>query len=134
MEKRPGSYLGTEIDEKWWKRYREDGFFARGSGEWWIDGGALCFRRYLTRRPLVIPFDKVTEVRIGTWHAGRWILGRPIFKVLWTRDGLKLSSGFCLAGDRRRAMELLGMLEEQMRSGSGRGGDATATGQERTLP
>mgnify|MGYP001567496802 CR=1 FL=1 len=31
-----GNYLGTEIDEKWWKRYRSPGFFARGSGEFWM--------------------------------------------------------------------------------------------------
>lgn len=111
MEKRPGSYLGTEIEGKWWKRYRKDGFFARGNGEWWVDGGALYFLRSLTRDPLVIPFDRVTEVKIGTWHAGRWILGRPIFKVLWSREGLILSSGFYLEGDRRRAMELLGTFE-----------------------
>lgn len=116
MEKRRGSYLGTEIDEKWWKRYREDGFFARGNGEWWIEGGAFSFRRFLTRTPLVIPFDKVTEVKIGNWHAGRWILGKPIFKILWTREGLRLSSGFYLESDRRRAMELLALLEEQIRS------------------
>mgnify|MGYP000283042842 CR=1 FL=1 len=60
MGKKPGSYLGTEIEGKWWKRYREAGFFARGNGEWWIENGALCFRRQLTRTPLVIPFDEVT--------------------------------------------------------------------------
>lgn len=111
MEKKLGSYLGTEIEGKWWKRYREEGFFARGNGEWWVDGDVLYFRRLLTRTPLIIPLDKVTEVKIGTWHAGRWILGRPIFKVLWTRQGLSLSSGFYLEGDRRRAMELLGIFE-----------------------
>ena len=111
MEKRPGSYLGTEIEGKWWKRYRKDGFFARGNGEWWVEGGALYFLRSLTRDPLVIPFDRVTEVKIGTWHAGRWILGRPIFKVLWSLDGLNLSSGFCLAEDRRKTMELLAEFE-----------------------
>ena len=32
MLKRVGAYLGTELDETWWKRYRKDGFFARGNG------------------------------------------------------------------------------------------------------
>ena len=27
MLKRKGVYLGTEINEKWWKRYRKDRFF-----------------------------------------------------------------------------------------------------------
>lgn len=134
MERRPGSYLGTEIDGKWWKRFRGEGFFARGNGEWWIEGGALYFRRFLTQTPLVIPFDKVTEVKIGTWHSGRWILGRPIFKVFWGREGLRLSSGFYLESDRRRAMELLAMLEEQVRSASGRDTTAGGTEEERGAP
>jgi len=126
MEKKPGSYLGTEIDEKWWRRYREDGFFARGNGEWWVDGDALYFRRLMTRTPLVIPFDKVAEVKIGTWHAGRWILGRPIFKILWSRKGLRLSSGFYLAGDRRRAMELLARFESWVQQARERKGVSAA--------
>jgi len=72
MEKRRGHYLGTEIDEKWWKRYREDGFFARGFGEFWCDEGAFYFSRYLMMRPLIIPFDKILGFQIGAWHAGRW--------------------------------------------------------------
>jgi hypothetical protein len=30
MDKRRGRYLGTEMDEKWWKRYAQEGWFARG--------------------------------------------------------------------------------------------------------
>jgi hypothetical protein len=40
--KKRGSYLGTEVDEKWYKRYRRDGFFARGSGEYWNRGQGKC--------------------------------------------------------------------------------------------
>ena len=50
MEKRPGHYLGTEIGESWWRRYRADGFFARGNGELWLDESGLWFSRYLTQR------------------------------------------------------------------------------------
>jgi hypothetical protein len=32
-----GHYFGTEIDGKWWRRYRESGYSARGSGELDID-------------------------------------------------------------------------------------------------
>jgi len=28
MDRRRGHYLGTESDEKWWKRYTKEGFFA----------------------------------------------------------------------------------------------------------
>jgi hypothetical protein len=33
MDKRRGRYSGTEMDEKWWKRYAQKGWFARGKGE-----------------------------------------------------------------------------------------------------
>jgi hypothetical protein len=43
IEKRRGHYLGTEIDEKWWRRYRKDGFLARGLGEYWIENSFYIF-------------------------------------------------------------------------------------------
>lgn len=105
-DKRRGSYLGTEIDGIWWKRYRQGGFFARGSGEWWIDADAFCCRRWLTREPLRIELARVREIGIGTSHAGRRLCGRPVLKLVWEQDGLRLSSGFYVSKD-RRAVEAL---------------------------
>jgi hypothetical protein len=96
--RRKGHYLGTEIEEKWWKRYRKNKFFARGNGEYWLDDTGLYFRRYLTRHPIEIPFAKVIEVKIGKSHAGRWLLGSPVLKLIWQKDGLRLSSGFIVSG------------------------------------
>jgi hypothetical protein len=31
-EKALGIYFGTEINEKWWKRYTKDKLFMRGNG------------------------------------------------------------------------------------------------------
>lgn len=95
--RRKGHYLGTEIGEKWWKRYRKDKFFARGNGEYWLDDTGLYFRRYLTQNPIKIPFAKVMEVKIGKSHAGRWLLGSPVLKLIWQTDGLRLSSGFIVS-------------------------------------
>jgi hypothetical protein len=97
MEKRPGHYLGTEIGASWWRRYRADGFFARGNGELWLDEAGLWFSRFLTSDPLRIPFGSILRVKVGTTHAGRWILGRPIVKVLWEAEGLQLCSGFVVS-------------------------------------
>ncbi len=91
---RRGHYLGTEVDETWWRRYRGSGFFARGNGEYWLEDRELCFLRYLTSEPLRIPYDRIRAVKVGTSHAGRWTLGRPIVKVLWQDSGTLLSSGF----------------------------------------
>jgi len=93
-EKAKGAYLGTETDEKWWKRYRKNKLFMRGSGEYWYDDNGLYFRRFLTRSPLFFAFDLMREVRLGTWHAGKWCMGHPIIKIIWEMDGLRLSSGF----------------------------------------
>jgi hypothetical protein len=99
MDKRNGHYLGTEINEKWWNRYTWEGFFARGKGEYWYDDTAFYFLRYLTQDPIVIPFHKVDDMKIGTWHLGRWVWGKPIVKILWNHEGESLSSGFILSYD-----------------------------------
>ena len=92
-----GLYLGTEIDEKWWRRYKKDKLFARGNGKYWHDERAFYFRRYLTKAPITIPFQNVLEVKVGTWHAGRWGSGRPVVKIVWKKDDILLSSGFLVS-------------------------------------
>ena len=100
-ERHKGQYLGTEIDGKWWKRYRKDGFFVRGNGHYWLEPDALAFHRLLTNEPLRIPFSVITGARIGSWHAGKWLLGSPIVKIDWlSPDGARLTSGI---GMRHRA-------------------------------
>ena len=92
-----GSYIGTVIDDKWWKRYLKDKLFARGNGEYWYDENAFYFRRYLTHSPIKIPFDKVSEIKTGKTHAGQWQMGAPIIKLYWEKRGIQLSSGFLVS-------------------------------------
>jgi hypothetical protein len=94
MNKKCGYYLGTEIDEKWWKRYFKEGFFAQGRGEYWYDDIDFFFIRYLTSEPIEISFDKMSDLKVGAWHCGKWIFGYPIIKILWYHQGQLLSSGF----------------------------------------
>ena len=110
---RKAHYLGTEIDEKWWKRYRKNKFFARGNGEYWFDNTTLYFRRYLTKHPIEIPFAKVIEMKIGKSHAGRWLLGSRVLKLIWENDGMKLSSGFVFS---RNQQETEAVMAEFKRS------------------
>ena len=91
-----GSYFGTEIGGKWWKRYRAPTFYARGNGEVWLDADALHFRKYLTRAPLEIRWDEMTGARLGSWHAGKWGGSYPILKIEFRRDDRALSAGFML--------------------------------------
>ena len=111
--RRKGHYLGTEIDEKWWKRYKKDKFFARGNCEYWIDDTALYFRRYLTKDPVVIPFAKFIEVKIGKSHAGRWLLGPRVLKLIWEKDGMKLSSGFIISRNQQETEAVMADLKRQ---------------------
>ena len=53
VDRRRGTYLGTEVDEKWWKRHIREGFFVRGNGEYWYDDEAFYFLRYLTQDPML---------------------------------------------------------------------------------
>lgn len=112
-----GLYVGTEIDGRWWKRYRAPGFFARGNGSYWFAEGELRFDRALTKELTRIPLAKVTEVTVGTWHAGKWLAGKPIVKVGWEADGEQLSSGFGFA-DRQSADAFVAELRLR-RSGTG---------------
>ncbi len=56
-EKKKGHYLGTEIEETWWRRYTADRFLARGLGEYWLDDANFYFHRYFIESPIVIPLD-----------------------------------------------------------------------------
>jgi len=91
-----GHYMGTEINEKWWYRYAESGFFARGKGEFWIENDSFFFQKYLINSIIEIPFEKVKELKTGTWHAGQWSANKPILKILWVEEETILSSGFLL--------------------------------------
>jgi hypothetical protein len=110
-----GHYLGTEIDEKWWKRYTRDKLFARGNGEYWFDDTAFYFRRYLTKRPIRVPFEKVVEMKIGSSHAGRWVFKKRVLKFVWEKDGLKLSSGFLVARDQQATEALMAFFRRRMK-------------------
>lgn len=103
IEKKRGHYLGTEIDEKWWCRYGNNGFLARGLGEYWLENTALYFHRHLTKEPIVIPLIYVVEVKLGKWHSGSWAGGKPVVKIIWEKDHKKLCSGFILSPNKKEA-------------------------------
>jgi hypothetical protein len=119
LENRVGSYLGTEIDGKWWKRYKEHHFFARGLGEWRFTDQGFSFQRALTRAPLIIPYHLVTTIGTGTWHAGQWLMGRTLVKVYWSQEGLSLCSGFFVSRLNEETQRFALELERRVRLGGG---------------
>lgn len=94
MVLKSGYYYGTEIDEKWWKRYKEPTYFMRGNGEYWLDEKGICFRRFMTQEPFMIPFDKIKALKTGWFHAGKVGIGKIATKIIWENNGVLLSSGF----------------------------------------
>ncbi len=106
-EKRRGHYLGTEIEERWWRRYTGEGLLARGIGEYWFEGSSLYFLRYLTQEPIVMDLRKALEVKVGKWHSGRWAGGSPVVKIVWRRNDVRLSSGFVLSKHARETEALV---------------------------
>ena len=113
-KEKTGLYLGTEIEEKWWKRYRKDKLFARGNGKYWNDDQAFYFLRYFTKEPITIPFKNIIEFKIGKWHAGKWCFGYPILKIIWLKEDLKLSSGFLILKNKEKIMDFISNLEKQI--------------------
>ena len=106
MEKKSGYYFGTEIDEKWWKRYRKKGYFARGLGNYFIDDNGIHFYRYLTKNPLTILFSDIKGIKAGKWHAGRWGHGHIVTKVVWNDSEKVLSSGFILGKNEEETVSI----------------------------
>ena len=94
MVLKSGYYYGTEIDEKWWKRYKKPTYFMRGNGEYWLDEKGIYFKRFMTQKPLMIPFDKIRELKSGWFHAGKVGIGKIATKIIWDNNGVLLSSGF----------------------------------------
>jgi hypothetical protein len=71
------------------------------------------FRKLLSKVPLQIPLSAISEVKIGIWHAGKWLAGRPIVKVDWqNEEGLLLTSGLGL-GNHELAQGLVGELRRK---------------------
>lgn len=114
MEKNKGLYLGTEIDEKWWRRYTADNLLMRGNGEYWYDDKGFYFLRYLTQESIFIPYNVIQEIKLGTWHSGRWCLGNLILKIIWKKDNLSLSSGFIVSSKKEDAINLKQVLETRL--------------------
>jgi hypothetical protein len=96
---RPGAYIGTTVGAEWWRRYRRDGFLARGNGRYWLNEEGFHFLRALTRRPIIVPCSAVTATSASAWHAGRWGGGVPILRIHWRKDDLTLISGFVVSRD-----------------------------------
>lgn len=117
LQGRKGHYLGTEVEGKWWRPYRNDGLLARGIGAWWMDGKALFFGRYLIEALIVIQFKDVVEVKVGKWHSGRWAGGSTVVKILWRKQEKLLSSGFVLCPDPKDTEKLV----KDMRSFASKG-------------
>lgn len=113
-DKKKGGYLGTEIDRKWWKRYKKDGLLARGNGEFWMDAEGMHFHRYMLNKDITIPWSAMTGFDLGKWHAGKWLMGYPVLKVLWEKDNQKLSSGFVLTKDWKEAQQFINDLQDNI--------------------
>jgi hypothetical protein len=115
-EKNYGLYLGTEINEQWWKRYTKDKLFMRGNGNYWYNDKGFCFLRYLTKTPIFIPFHSFSKIKLGTWHSGRWAFGNLIIKLIWKKEDLILSSGFIVSVNREETESIKQLPEYKIAS------------------
>lgn len=89
---------------------------ARGNGTFSYNENAISFLRLLTKVPIVIEFDKISDFKIGKWHAGQWGKGREIIKVLWKNNGQLLSSGFSISAEPEEFETVLSELRNALES------------------
>lgn len=115
MEKKKGLYLGTEIAEKWWRRYTKDNLLMRGNGDYWYDERGFYFLRDLTQEPIFIPYNVIQEIKLGTWHSGKWCLGNLVVKIVWKKDNVVLSSGFIISNKKEDKVNLKKILEDKIK-------------------
>ena len=110
IQKKRGQYLGTRIDHKWWRRYSEGGFFARGNGEYWIKDGSLFFQHQAQQEPIRLPLQNIVEIVLCPCKK-RFRMGtKPVIKVVWQKGDRWLSSGFALSEGIEAASGLLASL------------------------
>ncbi len=114
MEKLKGYYFGTVIDGKWWKKYFRYTFISRGLGRYWQTDDGIHFLRYLTKRSLFIPYDKMCDIKISASHGGKWAHGKPVLNIIWNNEGKHLSSGFFIE-DKKMTLEIQKIVEETVR-------------------
>ena len=113
-----GHYVGTTIGDRWYRRYREDGFLARGLGRYWCEGGELIFRRFFIRTPVVIPLHLVTDIEVTAHHAGRRVGSPRIIVLVWDNDGEELRSGFVLSSNAANIPAAMAWLEDKIAAAS----------------
>ena len=109
-QKRSGQYLGTEIDHNWWQRYSKDGFFTRGSGEYWIEDGFLFFQHQVRQEPIKMPLQDIVEVILYPCNRRAKIGVIQVIELVWQKDGKWLCSSFVLSGDPEEISCLLASL------------------------
>lgn len=96
VQKKRGKYLGTRIEHKWWRRYKEGAFVARGNGEYWIKDGSLFFQHHTSQHPICLPLQNLAEIKVCPCRSQTG--GVPVIKLVWEKDGHWLSSDFALSG------------------------------------
>lgn len=93
-----GHYLGSNfVNERFLLLGRlpviGKGYHIKGNGEVWLSQECVMIRRYLTRKPLVIPFGLILKTDVGFGgFSGKRIPG-PIIRVTWGREELPMVSG-----------------------------------------
>jgi len=109
-QKKRGHYLGTEIDHKWWRRYSKEGFYTRGSGEYWINDGFLFFQHHSKQTPIRLPLRNIVEIVYCPSKRKTRSDGTPLIKLIWQKEGKWLSSVFALYGSPEETSGLLASL------------------------
>lgn len=104
-----GTYYGTEIGGKWWKRYAKDGWLSSFKADIWVDARGLNFRKRGAKTVLTIPRHSITGLTAGRWHVGRWSW-KPILKVQWTKNGVSMLCGFVMSGGEKNTLQMASQI------------------------
>jgi hypothetical protein len=56
----------------------------------------------------------VRQIKTAKWHAGRWAAGATVIKLIWNKEGIKLSSGFVVSKNLDETNKLIGLVKKLM--------------------
>ncbi|MCU7843229.1 MAG: hypothetical protein KZQ93_05250 [Candidatus Thiodiazotropha sp. (ex Monitilora ramsayi)] len=105
-------YLGTEVGNQSWLKFRDNPFYMTGKGKFWLDSDALHFRIYISSMPMAIPYHQIRSVSLGKTHAGHSLSEESILKVFWKKGGVELSSGFILCQSKTQIVETINLISK----------------------
>ena len=114
MQMKPGLYVGTLLDDKWWKPYFKDGLLFSGNIDYWFDDEGIYFKLYIKSKSIFIPFSSILVIKKCKFHGINYINGYDIIKLVWNNNGKILSTGLVFSKYSEESAMVLNKIKHEV--------------------